>query len=850
MWARMILVFILVLWLFGCPASVADTTALPQASDGVLDLRQWSLPAPQYAPIRGEWRFYWNRLLSPGTGDGQPLPAGSLPLSLEHPWLGLEINGVRIPGQGFASYSLDILPPLQIDAPLAIELPAYRRAYELWVNSELLARSGTLSRTGLEHQANFRQQVIPLPPGQTRYRIVLHSSNHLTWLGATPQPTRIGTLEALNRAHSITLASLFIALGVGLGFGLKYLILFAMRCRYRGYLWLGLLALNIAAHEAGWLSLILPTLLPLDAPWMARLLLFTLNGLLPLYALLAQSFYPQTHPPGLLRAVLIPHGLALALCLFGPIESVLLLILTFAPYALPMHLALTLAAWRSAREAQRTAWLLFAAILMITVFAFHDFLWNSGLITGDRPLLFNLAGLLLLLAVLFDHYEIDNFEQVQRLSATLQARVAERTADLSEKVQELEHKEQELIAACERAERANRSKSQFLAAASHDLRQPLHAMSLQIGQLQQGLTDPDEQTLLAQIGNAQTALSETLNALLDISRMDSCAITPHGQHFPLQNVFTRIADEFTPQAMQKGLTLRVRSTVAWVYSDPVLLYRVLANLTDNAIKYGLAPGVVLGARRRSDGWSIEIQDTGPGIPAADQEKVFEEFVQLRNPGRDRRQGLGLGLSIVQRLCLLLDHPLILAERSSRGLTVRIQVPAGQPQLTGLQEWPMSDHIQYSLRGCVVLVIEDAPAVLQATRALLATWGCAVIAATGLEEALALAQDEDLDVIIADYTLSDSHSGLEAIAAINQALGKTHQAVIVTGEVNPEALEKLRACVYPVLGKPVSPMTLRSTLHRLLRPAIARSPGTDHHEIRRVVDGVAPNCPIRGAATEF
>jgi len=200
-------------------------------------------------------------------------------------------------------------------------------------------------------------------------------------------------------------------------------------------------------------------------------------------------------------------------------------------------------------------------------------------------------------------------------------------------IRELRASEEEAKIARETAEQANRAKTDFLAAASHDLRQPLHAMSLQIGQLKESLRDEKAEGILAQISNSQFALSDILNALLDISHLDAGSLKPSLTHFPLAQLFTRLENEFTPLAREHGVELRFHSTRAWLYSDATLLYRVLANLVDNAIKHSRAPGVLIAARKRGDQWRIEVWDCGPGIPAEQQQVIFDKFVQLDNPGR-------------------------------------------------------------------------------------------------------------------------------------------------------------------------------------------------------------------------
>jgi signal transduction histidine kinase/CheY-like chemotaxis protein len=393
------------------------------------------------------------------------------------------------------------------------------------------------------------------------------------------------------------------------------------------------------------------------------------------------------------------------------------------------------------------------------------------------------------------------------------------------RTQELRASEEEARVARKTAEKANRAKTDFLAAASHDLRQPLHAMSLQIGQLKEQLNESLQnekaEQILAQISNSQFALSDILNALLDISYLDAGTLKPNLSNFPLAQLFTRLENEFTPMAQERGVKLRLRSTHAWLYSDAALLYRVLANLVDNAVKHTRAAGVLIAARKRGDKWRIEVWDCGHGIPVEQQQAIFDKFVQLDNPGRDRRKGLGLGLSIVERMDQLLGLQLNLVSRSGHGSCFRLTVSEGKPMPQQNGKPLTHEERGYHLQGAVVLVVDDDPDVLTATRNLLNGWHCAVVTATSLEEAMAEAADEDIDIIIADYRLADGHTGLDVIEALNKHNYKKNngngksKAVIITGDVNQNELATLRDVNYPVLSKPVAPVTLRSTLHKLM-----------------------------------
>lgn len=371
----------------------------------------------------------------------------------------------------------------------------------------------------------------------------------------------------------------------------------------------------------------------------------------------------------------------------------------------------------------------------------------------------------------------------------------------------------------ETAEIANRTKTDFLAAASHDLRQPLHAMSLQIGMLKDLLENDTSEEILSQISSSHFALSEILNALLDISHLDSGNLKPRFSHFPAAQLFKRLETEFMPLASERGIPLRIRTTHAWLYSDPALLYRVLANLVDNAVKQTGSNGVLIAARKRGGNWRIEVWDGGPGIPEEKRQEIFEKFVQLDRSDRNRGEGIGLGLAIVQRLDQLLGLQLTIHSRVDSGSCFRLLVTDGKP-IPHQSGYPLSPEERgYHLQGAVILVVDDDPNALKATGRLLRGWNCAVVTASTCEAALSEATDEDIDIIIADYRLTDGHTGLDVIEALHKQSekngNKKSKAVIITGDVDRGDVSHLRECQYPILRKPVAPITLRSTLHKLM-----------------------------------
>jgi len=380
----------------------------------------------------------------------------------------------------------------------------------------------------------------------------------------------------------------------------------------------------------------------------------------------------------------------------------------------------------------------------------------------------------------------------------------------------LELERQEAAQARDRAEDANRAKSRFLAAASHDLRQPLHALSLYSAVLKLRATDPNTGDIAEQISKASSALTALVDSLLDISKLDAGAIHPEVQAFDLRKFIERIGADFRPLAEQKGLAFEVEPADAEVLSDPVLLERVLRNLLDNAVKYTRDGKVRLLTRVSGDQVQLAVQDSGIGIAPQERERVFEEFYQIGNPERDRSKGLGLGLAIVRRLAQLLELKVEVQSAPGRGTTFSVALPRARPGRPAPGTTAASPAAAgAALEGTRVLVIDDEPAVRAAMQTLLDTWGCRVTACASLADAeRALAGDGGADVILADLRLRNEENGIETVRRLRARLGEV-PALLISGDTAPERLREAEASGLPLLHKPVPAESLRSQLLALL-----------------------------------
>lgn len=395
------------------------------------------------------------------------------------------------------------------------------------------------------------------------------------------------------------------------------------------------------------------------------------------------------------------------------------------------------------------------------------------------------------------------------------ARLRESYADLECKVEE---RTRELAA-------ANQAKSRFLAAASHDLRQPLHALGLFVAQLRKRAGDPVTQRIAVQTETAVETLQELFDAVLDVSRLDAGVITPQLTTFELRGLLERLVDSFAPAASHKALALRVVPTRLAVRADAVLVERILINLLSNAVRYTERGGIVVGCRRRAGRVRIEVWDSGIGIAPAQHDAVFQEFYQIGNRERDRQRGLGLGLAIAARLAHLLESRIELASRPGNGSVFAFELPRSDV-VTNAAVDNMAPVVSDRLSGASVWVVDDDPLVRDVMDTLLAQWGCKTTTAACGDDALAeLARVERTpDAILCDYRLPGSETGIETIQRLRCACETQIPAVLITGDTAPDRLREAKQCGLPLLQKPVRPAKLRAMLEHLLAQRSGRDAG--------------------------
>ncbi len=367
------------------------------------------------------------------------------------------------------------------------------------------------------------------------------------------------------------------------------------------------------------------------------------------------------------------------------------------------------------------------------------------------------------------------------------------------------------------AEQASIDKSKFLAAASHDLRQPLHALSLFTRVLEERTSDPDTRGLVDKIQRCVVALETLFQSLLDISRMDAGIVETKTVHFPVAPLVERLYAEYAPQAEAEGLRMVKHCGEITAKSDPALVERVLRNLIANAIRYTRAGEIDVQCTSVHAGIEIEVRDTGIGISEDQHERVFQEFVQIGNPERDRSKGLGLGLSIVHRLAGLLDTCVELRSVPGVGSSFRFTLPAGDPEAcVDTAEMPILPSSV--LANALIAVVDDEVDVREGMRMLLENWGCRVITAEGSASLLAALDETGLkpDILVADFRLREGSTGLAAINHIESHFGASIPTLIITGDTAPERLSEVHSSGHMLLHKPVQPAKLRVTLQNLLQ----------------------------------
>ena len=380
-----------------------------------------------------------------------------------------------------------------------------------------------------------------------------------------------------------------------------------------------------------------------------------------------------------------------------------------------------------------------------------------------------------------------------------------------------------LVAELERknqvADKANIAKTRFLASASHDLRQPMHTIGLLVSILRERKHDPEDLGLVNKIQTSVNAMESLFKGLLDISRLDAGMVNPKMENFPLEGVLNLIRLNYGPFAREQNIELQVIRAKSWVRSDPIILERIISNLVSNAIRHGARSKVLVGYRRRRKSIELQVWDDGPGIPADKHETIFDEFVQLHNPERDRDKGLGLGLSIVRRSAALLGHEVTLRSRAGIGSCFCVFLKRMDAHILESAVVTSNSLEENAVRGSFVLVIDDEQDIRFAMQLLLEQWGCHVLCARSTQEAIEQLGSHlrSPDLILSDYRLGEGENGILAIEAIRAHYKEHIPAIVISGDISAGDLLQVSEHGLPLAHKPLSAEQLRKLMAETLAP---------------------------------
>jgi len=354
------------------------------------------------------------------------------------------------------------------------------------------------------------------------------------------------------------------------------------------------------------------------------------------------------------------------------------------------------------------------------------------------------------------------------------------------------------------AERAVIAKSRFLAAASHDLRQPLHAMGLFLNTLRNRESDKERLSILDDLDSSTDALKVLFDSLLDMSRLDAEVIVCNPKHILLEDVLIPVQVSLEPEAAMKGIVMQLDVSNVAVYTDPILMERVLRNLLTNAVRYTEKGSIRLWCENMGSDVIVHLEDTGIGIPEHAAEEVFSEYFQLNNPERDRGKGLGLGLAIVSRLAKLMDVSVSMTSKENVGTRFSLRMARGDTQIASSHQKTVDAKGQPIAAGHRVLVIDDEIQVLKSMKQTLEDWGCVVLLSDSARDALrqmALSEFEP-DLILSDYRLRGDHNGIDTVYALRESFDREVPAIILTGDTSPEKLKQVTDSGFELMHKPI------------------------------------------------
>ncbi|MEP1448597.1 MAG: ATP-binding protein [Paraglaciecola sp.] len=764
--------------------------------------------------LSGKWCFNWLEFIAPQN----PCPTNSHPITLPSKWNNLPSPQLSYPRQGYASYSTTIILPKN-SAPLGLYVPVFYRAGEFFINGQSILKVGHAAQNKAAEIPRDKRSIIALPENELVLDLVIHVSSFHHLDGGLNIPLEIAPLSQLQNEERIRSFTSIFLVGSSLSFAAYFFFIGLGPASRKDFVYLAGAAaiftytLRIIGIEQIWLF-IEPTM---PALWTLKFEYYGLVLAMPAFLYFLHFLFPDNVNKNLCRGLLLLGIISFILISILPTEIYVWLRDPWVGiYTLSMAYCLYCIVMAIKQKRTDSFLVGFIAIAVILTTSNDLFVWFNIFSGSD---LVNLTYLALLLGnatilttrmIKSANREVLLSNKIRQLNMGLQQTVEQRTEQLAQKVKELD-KHRHI------AEQANSAKSKFLATASHDLRQPLHALGLFIGSLRFSHSDIEKVELQDKLETTHRSLTELFDGLLDISKIDAATIETEIQAVAVKPMLQKILLEFEVSAAQKHLQLRLYARNLYVLSDPLWLERIIRNLLSNALRYTQQGGVLIALRQRKDKVIIQVWDTGIGIPNTQFRHIFEEFTQLKNQHPSGTLGLGLGLSIVKKLSVLLGHQITVKSKLGQGSVFTLEAPFAQSIPVPLATSQLFLDTN-PLEGKLIFVADDDIHILNAMRLMLEKWGCFVLCAKSLSEVKSiLAHPEKIpDLLITDYRFADAHNGLDIIDYISQKVAKGIPSLVVTGDTSQEKVKKFKHAGIKVLHKPVQQAKIRLMLNHMLK----------------------------------
>lgn len=804
---------VLMAWLLPVSTEGKTTKVSPETGNvSIFDFSKISVTPSTRMKLNGNWCFHWQQFIKPNQACSQG--ASSIPLPSK--WNQLDDGFNRYPRQGFASYSAIILLPN--DAPqLGLFVPILYRAADVFINGERVLRIGKPGKNKQNESPRDARYLIPLPTDTNRLELVVHISSFHHIDGGMNKVLEIAPFSVLESEERIRMLTSIFLVGSSLSFAL-YFFFMGMGPAVKGDLVYVMGAASILTYtirvigtEQVWLWID-----PIaSALWILRCEYYGLVLSFPAFL-----YYLHYLLPGVVNSLVCKITLAIGItsALFISLTPVEVFAWMRDPWVglyivsvMYYIYCIAKAIYRRLQDA-----LLIGVIVIAVIFTtINDlFLWFN-LVNGSPMVNFTYFSLLLgnvsvLTMRMIRSANRENIlsKEIQELNIGLQKKVDERTQELAQQVEEVDQQRQI-------AERANAAKSNFLAIASHDLRQPLHALGLFIGSLRFTNKPQEREEVQEKLEMTHGSLTELFDALLDISKIDAGALEINAQIVALKPLLLKVMNDFSVTASKKNILLKMYARDLYVETDPIWLERILRNLLSNALRYTSTGSVIICLRSQQGKAKIQVLDTGIGIAESNIEDVFEEFTQLKTPMPQGRLGLGLGLSIVQKLCKLLDHSVTVASKVGKGSVFTVGLGQCVKPMPPVAPTLLSNEFN-QLEGKVILVADDEQEVRVAMQMMLEKWGVRVIQAESKAQVLEILRSCSHlpDLLITDYRFADQYTGLDIVKEIKDQFSTPMPVLMVTAETSAEKVKMFKEAGVRVLHKPVQQAKIRMMLNFL------------------------------------